>query len=166
MPGGDGDVGDYDDDGLGGARGTRKMRGWGRRCAASRRTAPGREAFIKLALSQHRAIIAEWITSSHPGSHPAPLVSLSSSSFLRRFVFRFIFLRFFPISRTPPVCYSSPLCIPLLIFRASLPLRPFCRDPSRHVFQWLVSLPPLAQFDASPIYSVTSVAVPLVAVWY
>jgi len=82
--------------------------------------APGREAFIKLALSQHRAIIAEWITSSHPGSHAA-LVPLSSISFLCRFVFRFIFLYFFffssrtlssrPFLRVPHFRYSVRPCM-------------------------------------------------------
>lgn len=57
VPGGVGDVGDYD--------GPRRARGWGRGMRgvrlSVRRAAPrrGGEAFIKLALSQHRAIIAE-----------------------------------------------------------------------------------------------------------
>lgn len=47
------------------------LRGWDEEVRS-----PGREAFIKLALSQHRAIIAEWITSSYPGSHAALVLSL------------------------------------------------------------------------------------------
>lgn len=112
----------------GGVKRGDETREWGRRCA------PGSEAFIKLALSQHRAIIAEWITSSHPGSHAIPVspsCSLSLSlplllyclifslalSLPRSLSFRFIFfcLIFLPRSLSPclpPMSFSifSPAC--------------------------------------------------------
>lgn len=114
--------------------------------------APGREAFIKLALSLHRAIIAEWITSSHPGSHAA-LVPLSPSCVAPSSVLPSSAFSLFFISHATRALYFSPA------FRFRYFMRPIpasrAADPSRHVFPWLVSLslPSLAQFDASPIYS-------------
>lgn len=79
---------------------------------------------------------------------PLPLPPLSFTLFLRRFVFRFICLDFFPLpSRTPAIPF---LRFPLPIFRT--PHTPPSPSP-------LATLPAsLAQFDASPICSATSAA--------
>lgn len=147
VPGGVGDVGD--DDGPGRVKGPRKTRGWGRR---------GEKLSLSLHCPSTAAIIAEWITSSHPGSHALFLSPLPSSFVVSSSVLSFSIFFLFSISYATRALFPSSTSDILYPLRAATP--PFVTFSSGS------PLPSLAQFDASPIYSATSVAVPLVAVWY